>query len=259
MTCSRRRRSAPAWIGTVALALSAVLARAQEGGAPSPAAPETELIAVSADIVEISGSVETQLGFGWNQLIEIGEVQIPGVLKVGDFNRKTALATTLRALQTDGRAQLLSNPKVIVKSNEQASFVVGGDLPFPTVNNQGVGVEFKKFGVILNVLPFAVPGKKDHLQATLQIEVSNPDFSKPVTIQNTAVPSILTRQMQTVVELKSGETLVLGGLKQSTKNVSKTRVPGIGRIPLIGKLFETTDNVETQSSLFVFLTLESVK
>lgn len=262
-----RRAAFRAWPGalTAALLLASANLGAQEGapgaiaGAAPGAPPEMPLIAVSADIVEISGSLETQVGFGWNQLLEFDEVQVPGILQVGNFNRKTALATTLRLLETEGRAQILSNPKVIVKSNEQASFVVGGDLPFPTVNNQGVGVEFKKFGVILNVLPFAVPGKKDSIQATLQIEVSNPDFSKPVTIQNTAVPSMQTRQMQTVVELKSGETLVLGGLKQSTKNVSVTRIPVLGRIPLLGALFKTSDVTDSQSSLYLFLTMEELK
>ena len=76
---------------------------------------------------------------------------------------------------------------------------------------------------------------------------------------NTSVPSFVTRQIQTSVEVKSGETLVLGGLKSSTKNVTKTRVPYIGRIPLLGLLFTSSDVVETQDSLFIFITMEIVK
>lgn len=217
-----------------------------------------ELVAVSADVVEISGSLSSQKGFGWNQLLEFSEDAIPGIIEAGDFSRRTALATTLRLLETEGKAQLLSNPKVIAKSGTGARFVVGGDLPFPTVNNQGVGVEFKKFGVILNILPVILPGKKNLVDVQLQLEVSNPDFSNPVTIQNTAVPSIVTRQVEAEIEMQSGETLVIGGLRTSSKNVAITRVPFLGKLPLIGKLFTNTDVREEQRSLFLFVTVEKI-
>lgn len=216
------------------------------------------LISVSADIVEISGSVDTQMGFSWNDMLEFQEMTIPGIITLGDFERKTALTTSLRMLQQQGKAQLLANPKVVVKDNEQANFVVGGELPFPSTNNQGVGVDFKKFGVILNILPSITDDKKKIMSAQLQLEVSNPDFSKPVTVGNTSVPSIVTRQVQTTVDLKSGETLVIGGLKQSQKSVSKSKIPFLGSIPLLGLLFSTKQTIEQQSSLFLFVTMEII-
>ncbi|MBI4051230.1 MAG: type II and III secretion system protein [Elusimicrobia bacterium] len=218
-----------------------------------------DLVSVSADIVEISGSVQTQKGFGWNQLLEFQEKEIPGIIRIGDFARKTALSTTLRLLETEGKAQFLANPKVITKSGTQANFVVGGEIPFPSVNNQGVGVDLKRFGIILNMLPVILSKKDERINVQLQLEVSNPDFSKPVTIQNVSVPSIVTRQVQTEVELKSGETLVIGGLKRSSKNVTKTRVPILGHIPLLGLLFTNSDVLEEQTSLFLFVTVEIVK
>ena len=241
------------------LALSAGRAFAQ--AAPA-ATPEDALIAVSADIVEISGSVSKQLGFTWGPFqtgINIAEKSIPGIYRIGDFARQTQLQTTLSMLETEGKAQLLSNPKVVVQAGSQANFVVGGDQPYPVTNNQGVGVEFKKFGVILNILPVINPNKKDTIRAEAQLEVSNPDFSKPVTVGNTSVPSITTRQVQTSIELKSGETLVIGGLKSSSKNITKTRVPYLGRIPIIGLLFTNTNVIEEQKSLFLFITMEIVK
>ena len=218
-----------------------------------------DMIAVSADIVEISGSLDRQVGFSWNELLEFGEQAIPGIIDVGDFKRKTALNTTLRLLETEGKAQLLSNPRVISKSGAVANFVVGGEIPFPVVNVQGVGVEFKKFGVILNILPTLIPGRKDTINAQLQLEVSNPDFSKPLVIQNVAVPSLVPRQAQTEVELKNGETLVIGGLKRSERSRTRRRVPILGRIPLLGFLFTSSVVIEQQSSLFLFVTFEIVK
>lgn len=245
--------------------LLAAAARAQEGGEGEAEAEDQSeaMVAVSADVVEISGSISKDIGFSWAPFttgINFAEkAPIPGVIKVANFERLTQMQTSLKMLETEGKAQLLSNPKIITKNAVQANFVVGGDQPYPVTNNQGVGVEFKKFGVILNILPVVNPNKKDHIDAQLQLEVSNPDFSKPVTVGNTTVPSIVTRQIQTEVEIKSGETIVIGGLKSSAKNLTRTRVPYIGRIPLLGQLFTTTSVIEEQKSLFLFVTLEIVE
>lgn len=244
------RRGGPA---VFALLLASGGARAQ---------PEDSLIAISADIVEISGSVARDVGFVWGPFqtgISFAEEQIPGLYTLGDFARKTQLQTSLKMLETEGKAQLLSNPKVIVQAGSQANFVVGGEQPYPTSNNQGINVEFKKIATILNIVPVINPNKKETIRAEFQLEVSNPDFSKPLQVGGFAVPSIITRQLQTAVELKSGETLVIGGLKSSTKNVTKTRVPFLGRIPILGLLFTSTNVLEEQKSLFLFITMEIVK
>jgi pilus assembly protein CpaC len=244
------------WMAVALLSLLAAKAAAQ---------PEDSLIAVSADIVEISGSYEKDLGFSWTPFqagINFAEKAIPAnaIIKVGDFARQTQLQTSLKMLETEGKAQLLSNPKVIVQAQSQANFVVGGEQPYPTANGNGtVTTDFKKFGVILNVVPVINPNKKDTIRAEMQLEVSNVDFSKTVQVGNTSVPSVVTRQIQTAVEVKSGDTLVIGGLKSSTKNISTTRVPFLGHIPLIGLLFTTKTITESQESLFLFITMEIVK
>ncbi|MEK7389852.1 MAG: type II and III secretion system protein [Elusimicrobiota bacterium] len=242
------------WTVTVLVAALAVSAAAQ---------PEDSLIAVSADIVEISGSVQRDIGFAWTPFqagVAFTEKTIPGIYRIGDFARQTQLQTTLKMLETEGKAQLLSNPKVVVQAQSQANFVVGGEIPFPSANGNGtVTADFKKFGVILNIVPVINPNKKDTIRAEMQLEVSNVDFSKTVQVGNTAVPSIVTRQIQTAVEIKSGETLVIGGLKSSSKNTSKSKVPFLGSIPILGLLFTTTTTIEEQKSLFLFITMEIVK
>ena len=242
------------WTVTVLVAALAVSAAAQ---------PEDSLIAVSADIVEISGSVQRDIGFAWTPFqagVAFTEKTIPGIYRIGDFARQTQLQTTLKMLETEGKAQLLSNPKVVVQAQSQANFVVGGEIPFPSANGNGtVTADFKKFGVILNIVPVINPNKKDTIRAEMQLEVSNVDFSKTVQVGNTAVPSIVTRQIQTAVEIKSGETLVIGGLKSSSKNTSKSKVPFLGSIPILGLLFTTTTTIDEQKSLFLFITMEIVK
>ena len=236
-----------------------ILAVLALGLSAAASAEVTQMVAVSADIVEISGSLQKTRGFSWNQFFDFTEKSIPGIITLGDFERKTQLTASLKLLETEGKAQLLSNPKVITKSGTQANFTVGGEIPVPYSNNQGVGAEFKKYGVIMNVLPVVLTDKKDTVDVQIQLEVSNPDYSKPVVASGTTIPSMVTRQIQTEVELKSGETLVIGGLKQSKRSVAHNRVPVLGGLPLIGALFSSTDIVEKQSSLFLFVTFEIVK
>jgi len=218
-----------------------------------------EMIAVSADIVEISGSIEKTRGFAWNQFFDFSENTIDGILAIGDFQRKTQLTASLKLLETESKAQLLQNPKIVTRNGQQASLCVGGEIPIPTVNSQGVGAQMQKYGVILTVLPVIVKEEKNAVDVVLQLEVSNPDYSRTVSVSATTIPSMVTRQIQTEVVVKPGETLVIGGLKRSNHNVSENRVPVLGSIPLIGKLFSSTDVTEEQSSLFVFLSFEIIK
>jgi len=222
-------------------------------------AEATQMVAVSADIVEISGSIQKTRGFSWNQFFDFSEKTVPGIITLGDFERKTQLAASLKLLETEGKAQMLSNPKIITKSGTQANFTVGGEIPVPYSNNQGVGAEFKKYGVILVVLPVVIAEKKDTVDVQIQLEVSNPNYSQTVVASGTTIPSMITRQIQTEVELKSGETLVIGGLKSSSRDISINRVPILGSLPLIGTLFSSTDIVEKQSSLFLFVTFDIIK
>lgn len=240
---------------TLAWAQMPGMAAAQQSGPPA-----ATLVAVSADVVEISGSLSRNIGFSWNTTLTFSEATIPGIFTIGEFERQTGLTTTLKLLETEGKAQIISNPKVITKSGSDALFVVGGEIPVPYTNSSGgVGADMKKFGVVLNVLPFVVNPKRESIDVQIQLEVSRPDYSNPVVVSGTTIPSMLTRQIKTEVELRSGETLVIGGLKSSSRNVSKNRVPFLGKIPLIGALFRQTDITEEQRSLFLFVTVEIVK
>jgi type II secretory pathway component GspD/PulD (secretin) len=226
---------------------------------PASAAKKTDLVAVSADIVEISGSLTTSKGFSWNQIIDFSEKEIPGIFSLGEFERKSLLQTRLRLLETEGKAQVLSNPKVIARSNTSANFSAGGSIPYPTVQDRTAGVEFKEYGVRLDVMPTIYPERGKIIGVQLELELSNPDYSKPVVLNGTEVPSITKRFLRSEVELNSGETLVIGGLKSSSRSVAEDRVPFLGKIPLIGLLFRTRGVVEEQRSLFLFITVEIVE
>lgn len=228
--------------------------------APVPAhAKKTRLVAVSADVVEISGTMQSVKGFAWNQLFDFEEAEIPGILSLGEFQRKTAVTTRLRLMETEGRAQVLSNPKIVTSSGNSAKISVGGKVPIPVVNNQGVGSQMEDYGILLNVLPTIIPERNNIIDLQVQLAVSTVDYSRTVVIGTATAPSFTNRDVETHVELNSGETLVIGGLKSSARNVSEDRVPFLGRLPLIGLLFKSKDVTEEQRSLFLFITVEIVE
>ena len=222
-------------------------------------AKKTRLVAVSADVVEISGTMQSVKGFSWNQLFDFEEATIPGILSLGEFERKTAVTTRLRLMETEGRAQVLSNPKIVTASGNSAKITVGGKVPIPVVNNQGVGSQLEEYGILLNVLPTIIPERNNIIDLQVQLSVSTVDYSRTVVIGTATAPSFTNRDVETHVELNSGETLVIGGLKNSSRNVSEDRVPFLGRIPLIGLLFKNKDVTEEQRSLFLFITVEIVE
>jgi len=222
-------------------------------------AKKTRLVAVSADVVEISGTSQNVKGFAWNQLFDFEESVIPGILSLGEFERKTAVTTRLRLMETEGRAQVLSNPKIVTSSGNSAHISVGGKIPIPVVNNQGVGSQLEDYGILLNVLPTIVPERNNIIDLSVHLEVSSVDYSRTVVIGTAAAPSFTSRQVETHVELNSGETLVIGGLKSSSRNVAEDRVPFLGRLPLLGAFFKTKDVTEEQRSLFLFITVEVVE
>ena len=227
---------------------------------PSAAlAKKTRLVAVSADVVEISGTMQSVKGFSWNQLFDFEEASIPGILSLGEFERKTAVTTRLRLMETEGRAQVLSNPKIVTSSGNSAKITVGGKVPIPIVNNQGVGSQLEEYGILLNVLPTIIPERNNIIDLQVQLSVSTVDYSRTVVIGTATAPSFTNRDVETHVEINSGETLVIGGLKSSARNGSEDRVPFLGRIPLLGLLFKNKDVTEEQRSLFLFITVEIVE
>ncbi len=222
-------------------------------------AKRTQLVAVSADVVEIGGTMQSAKGFAWNELWDFEEAEIPGILSLGEFQRKTAVTTRLRLMETEGRAQVLSNPKIVTSSGNSAKISVGGKVPIPVVNNQGVGSQMEDYGILLNVLPTIIPERNNIIDLQVQLAVSTVDYSRTVVIGTATAPSFTNRDVETHVELNSGETLVIGGLKSSARNVSEDRVPFLGRIPLIGLFFKNKDVTEEQRSLFLFITVEIVE
>src|SRR5712692_3319055 len=157
------------------------------------------------------------------------------------FNSEEQLGALIRALKTKGLFESLAEPNLITQDGKEASFLAGGEYPYPVLQgtgaNSGVTITFKEFGVRLKFTP-TVTGD-DLIQLKVTPEVSTLDFANAITLQGFRVPALSTRRTDTQVELRDGQTFAVAGLLDRTVNETLSRVPGIGDIPILGYLFKS--------------------
>lgn len=171
--------------------------------------------------------------------------------------------TLLRALEQKGLVKSLARPNLIAASGADATFLVGGEFPFPVVQGGAAGtaasvtIEFKPFGVRLDFIPTL----NDLGSINLKIvpEVSALDFTNAVTISGFKVPALTTRRARTIVDLKPDQSLAIGGLIQIEDRKTLTKFPILADIPVLGALFRSTDFVRNETDLIIFVTPEIVK
>ena len=177
------------------------------------------------------------------------------------FRHDLNLAAAIHAMEAKRQLHMLAEPNLLVINNTAAHFVAGGEFPFPTVQAGGgsnsISIAFKEYGIKLGFLPVVTPRGTIRLQVSP--EVSALDYTNSVTVAGTTVPGTSVRRVQTEVELESGQSFVIAGLldTQTTENLSK--IPGIGNIPLLGKLFQSKSISRNNSELLVIITPEIVR
>jgi pilus assembly protein CpaC len=159
-----------------------------------------------------------------------------------------------RALRTTGEVRTLAEPNLIALDGVEASFLAGGEFPFPMAQGEfgRVTVEWREFGVRLNFLPNMMPGGIIRLRVAP--EVSSLDFSTGLVVSGFAIPSLLTRRAATTIELREGQTFAIAGLLDNTTANSVTRIPLLGDLPIIGELFRTRNRREDRMELLVLVT-----
>ena len=169
---------------------------------------------------------------------------------------------SIKALETTGLAEVLAEPNIISMDGKEASFLAGGEYPYPVVqpaSGGGVGavsIEFKDYGVRLNFIPTLTPSGTIRLQVAP--EVSALDFADALEISGFTIPAITLRKMNTEVELGDGETVVLGGLLDNRETESFEKIPFIGDVPILGKFFQSKSTNRTNTELMVLVTPEIV-
>ena len=178
------------------------------------------------------------------------------------FNTEEQLGTAIRALRGKGLFESLAEPNLITQDGREASFLAGGEYPYPVVqggasNSNAVTIVFKEFGVRLRFTPTITGGGFIHLKVAP--EVSSLDFANAVVLEGFRVPSLSTRRTETEVELRDGQTFAISGLIDRNMNETLRRVPGIGDIPILGYLFRSQAYEKHNTELVVMITPHIVR
>jgi pilus assembly protein CpaC len=187
---------------------------------------------------------------------------ISDALNIFLFRPDINLGATIKAMEQQGLAEVLAEPNIIAEDGKQASFLAGGEYPYPTVQGTagGVGgaitITFKEYGIRLNFIPTITPRGTIRLQVAP--EVSALDFANAVTISGFTEPAITVRRVKTEVELNEGQSFAIGGLLDNRETQTFSKIPFIGSIPILGKLFQSIDRNKTNTELIVIVTPEIV-
>ena len=159
----------------------------------------------------------------------------------------------VQALEDKGLARRLAEPNLIAMSGQTASFLAGGEFPFPVAGSLGqVSVEFKKFGVGLNFTPVVLGNGVINLK--IEPEVSQIDTTNSVQTAAGPVPSLVVRRASTQIELRDGQSFAVAGLLQSTSSDNTRQLPWLGDVPVIGSLFKSTAFEKRETELAIIVT-----
>jgi len=163
----------------------------------------------------------------------------------------------LRALEQKGLIKSLARPNLIAASGASANFLVGGEFPVPIVTRDTVTIVFKPFGIRLDFTPTLNDLGSINLKITP--EVSDLDFENAVVISGFRIPALRTRRASTIVDLKPGQSLAIGGLISIDDRKSISKFPILGDIPVLGALFRSTNFIRNETDLIILVTPEIVK
>jgi pilus assembly protein CpaC len=231
-------------------------------------------------IAELSRSIDRELSTDWQALVQnagrtiaAGSLMGGGAL-AGDISGgiagpggglfggvvggSTQVRSFLRIARQKGLAKILAEPTLVARSGQKASFLVGGEIPLLEPSGLGtVSVELKPFGVGIDFLPTVLGPDRIHLETTS--EVSEPDDSLGIRVQDIFVPGFNTRRASTAVELGDGQSFVIAGLLEDRVTSVMQKVPGIGDIPILGALFQSEEFQRNETELVIIVTPHLVK
>ena len=176
------------------------------------------------------------------------------------FRPDLNLGATIKALEQQNLLEILAEPNLLAIDGQEASFLAGGEFPFPVVQggaNFAVSIQFKEFGVRLTFLPKIQKNGKIRLKVAP--EVSSLDFSNGLSLSGFFVPALSTRRAKTEIELADGQSFAIAGLIDNRLTEVASKIPGLGDIPFLGRLFQSHSLSRTNSELVVVVTPRLVK
>ena len=190
----------------------------------------------------------------------------PSTVNISDFlnvfvtRTDVNVGAVIKALQQKNLLQILAEPNLIAVNGKEASFLAGGEFPFPVVQPgagvNAVTIQFKEFGVRLKFTPVIMPSGTIHLKVVP--EVSTLDFANGLTISGFNVPALSTRRADTEFELQDGQSFVIAGLMDNRVTNIYNKIPGLGDIPILGNFFRSKSTTKSNAELMVLCTVRRV-
>lgn len=219
----------------------------------SAGVPASPMIGLDVRFLEISRSSLAQVGIRWPEAVPLtgslaAAVPLDGGRTSASLGLSTSFATTLVALMRDGRARLLANPRLVTRSGEPADFLAGGEIPIALVGERENTFIWRPYGILLECTPEA--GRDGRIAARLSVEVSTLDRANGIP----EAPALATRRIRTAFTVHAGQTIALSGLLSADAAKDVQRVPGLGRIPILGELFKSRAWQDRETELVVFVT-----
>jgi len=208
----------------------------------------------------LSQSTTTNPVTGATSTANAGTQTINNVLNLFLFRPDIHFGAVLEALETKNLLQILAEPNLIAVNGKEASFLAGGQFPFPIVQPgngfTAVTISFKEFGVRLQFTPTIMPNGAIHLKVAP--EVSTLDFANALTISGFTVPALSTRRAETEFEVQDGQSFVIAGLMDNRVTDIYNKIPGLGDIPILGNFFRSKSAQRSKSELMVLCTVKRI-
>jgi pilus assembly protein CpaC len=168
------------------------------------------------------------------------------------------LQLEVNALEERGLARSLAEPNLVALSGDTASFLAGGQFPVPQAGSLGtVSFSYQPYGVGLSFTPTVL--RDGLINLVIKPEVSEIDTSHTVTVAGTSVPGLITRKASTTLELRDGQSFMLGGLLQNTSLTAQNQLPWLGDMPVLGALFRSSEYQKHETDLVIVVTPHVVR
>ncbi|OBQ90404.1 MAG: type II and III secretion system protein family protein [Mesorhizobium sp.] len=198
---------------------------------------------------------------GRDVIIDPGTVPTAGTGEIIGrlLSNGVSIDIAIKALEERGLARRLAEPNLIARSGQTASFLAGGEFPIPVSEDNGkISVSYKKYGVGLDFTPTVLKGGLVSLDIAPEVSSIDPSASIEVS-SGISIPAFIVRRAKTSVDLKNGQSFMIAGLLQSQNDITTSRLPGLGKLPVLGPLFSSKSYQRRETDLVIIVTPYLVK
>lgn len=203
------------------------------------------LVRVQITVVEMKRNHVQNLGISWPG-------QVKAQLLPQFLWKAESTEAALNLLEQQGVSKTLANPSLLCRSGKSAEFIAGGEIPIKIMNYKMQDIVWKRYGIVLKIKPKA--DYQGRMSIELETEVSSLDAANKVD----GIPGVFTNRIQSHFDLHKSKTIVLSGLIKSEESQGTEGLPGLSRLPILGKLFGSEDFRNNKTELLVFVTPEVI-